>query len=130
MQTIDEALEKLSKSKFRSSFHLKEKDIEYINKVGMEKIRQHAKDFIKTRLAPKYIPNDGKQTPMKGHPVFIAQHACGCCCRGCLNKWYRVNKSTILTKTQQEKIVNLLMAWIEKEYNSKLIHKNKPYSCE
>lgn len=103
MQTIDEALEKLSKSKFRSSFHLKEKDIEYINKVGMEKIKQHAKDFIKTRLAPKYIPNDGKQTPMKGHPVFIAQHACGCCCRGCLNKWYRVSKSTILTETQQEK---------------------------
>ena len=103
MQTIDEALEKLSKSKFRSSFHLKEKDFEYINKVGMEKIRQHAKDFIKTRLAPKYIPNDGKQTPMKGHPVFIAQHACGCCCRGCLNKWYRVNKSTELTETQQEK---------------------------
>lgn len=120
MQTIDEALEKLSKSKFRSSFHLKEKDIEYINKVGIEKIRQHAKDFINTRLAPKYIPNDGKQTPMKGHPVFIAQHACGCCCRGCLNKWYRVNKSTILTETQQEKIVNLLMAWIEKEYNSKI----------
>lgn len=120
MQTIDEALEKLSKSKFRSSFHLKEKDIEYINKVGMDKIKQHAKAFIKKRLAPKYIPNDGKQTPMKGHPVFIAQHACGCCCRGCLNKWYRVSKSTILTETQQEKIVNLLMAWIEKEYNSKI----------
>lgn len=120
MQTIDEALEKLSKSKFRSSFHLKEKDIEYINKVGMDKIKQHAKDFIKKRLAPKYISNDGKQTPMKGHPVFIAQHACGCCCRGCLNKWYRVSKSTILTETQQEKIVNLLMAWIEKEYNSKI----------
>ena len=120
MQTIDEALEKLSKSKFRSSFHLKEKDIEYINKVGIEKIRQHAKDFIKTRLAPKYIPNDGKQTPMKGHPVFIAQHACGCCCRGCLNKWYLVNKSTELTEIQQEKIVNLLMAWIKKEYNSKI----------
>lgn len=130
MQTIDEALEKLSKSKFRSSFHLKEKDIEYINKVGIEKIRQHAKDFIKTRLAPKYIPNDGKQTPMKGHPVFIAQHACGCCCRGCLNKWYRVNKSTILTETQQEKIVNLLMAWIEKEYNSKINTQKKPYSQE
>ena len=51
MQTIDEALEKLSKSKFRSSFHLKEKDIEYINKVGIEKIRQHAKNFIKTQIA-------------------------------------------------------------------------------
>ena len=116
MQTIDEALEKLSKSKFRSSFHLKEKDIEYINKVGIEKIRQHAKDFIKTRLAPKYIPNDGKQTPMKGHPVFIAQHACACCCRGCLEKWHKISKDRDLTEKEIDYIVNLLMLWIKKEY--------------
>ena len=115
MQTIDEALEKLSKSKFRSSFHLKEKDIEYINKVGMEKIRQHAKDFIKTRLAPKYIPNDGKQTPMKGHPVFIAQHATATCCRGCINKWHKIPKDVELTQEQQDYIVGLIMEWIKRQ---------------
>lgn len=38
-------------------------------------IRQHAQDFIAKREAPAFIPNDGKQTPMKGHPVFIAQHS-------------------------------------------------------
>ena len=119
MQTIDEALEKLSKSKFRSSFHLKEKDIEYINKVGIEKIRQHAKDFIKTRLAPKYIPNDGKQTPMKGHPVFIAQHATACCCRGCLEKWYHIPKGRLLTKKEIDYIVDIIMKWINNEMNRK-----------
>lgn len=115
MQTIDNALEKLSKSKFRSGFHLNEKDREYVKNKGTETIRSHAEDFIRTRLAPAYIPNDGRQTPMKGHPVFKAQHACACCCRGCLNKWYKVPKDKELTETQQEKIVNLLMAWIEKE---------------
>lgn len=115
MQTIDNALEKLSKSKFRSGFHLNEKDMEYVKNKGAETIRSHAEDFIRTRLAPAYIPNDGRQTPMKGHPVFKAQHACACCCRGCLNKWYKVPKDKELTETQQEKIVNLLMAWIEKE---------------
>lgn len=115
LQTIDDALKKLSKSKFRSSFHLNEKDKEYVRTKGIETIRSHAEDFIRTRLAPAYIPNDGKQTPMKGHPVFKAQHACACCCRGCLNKWYKVPKDKELTKSQQEKIVNLLMAWIEKE---------------
>lgn len=115
MQTIDEALEKLSKSKFRSSFHLNEKDKEYVRIKGMNVIRSHAADFIRIRLAPAYIPNDGKQTPMKGHPVFKAQHACACCCRGCLNKWYKVPKDKELSKSQQEKIVNLLMAWIENE---------------
>ena len=115
MQTIDNALEKLGKSKFRSSFHLNEKDKEYVRNKGMETIRSHAEDFIRARLSPAYIPNDGKQTPMRGHPVFKAQHACACCCRGSLNKWYRVPKNKELTDTQQEKIVNLLMAWIEKE---------------
>lgn len=92
-------------------------DIEYIKVKGLDKIKEHARDFISKRLAPAYIENDGEQTPMRGHPVFIAQHACACCCRGCLNKWYRVPKNTQLTEIQQEKIVKLLMAWIEREYN-------------
>ncbi|MBR2024611.1 MAG: DUF4186 domain-containing protein [Clostridia bacterium] len=116
---INEALLKLNKSSFRSKFHLSKKDIDYINEKGLETIRQHAKDFISKRLAPAYISNDGEQTPMKGHPVFIAQHACACCCRGCLNKWYKVKKDVELAKVQQEKIVNLLMSWIEREYYGK-----------
>ena len=110
--------ERLGKSKFRSSFHLKQKDIEYIQQKGMEVIRKHAREFIAKREAPAVIPNDGRQTPMKGHPVFIAQHACACCCRSCLEKWYKVPQGKALTKTQQEKIVKLLMAWIEKEYTN------------
>ena len=115
MQTVDEALAKLQRSKFRSSFHLKEKDKAYIREKGMDVIQKHAEDFIRERLAPAYPENDGKQTPMKGHPVFIAQHATACCCRGCLRKWYRVPEGTELNEVQQEKIVRLIMAWIEKE---------------
>ena len=70
--------ERLGKSKFRSSFHLKQKDIEYIQQKGMDVIREHAREFIAKREAPAVIPNDGRQTPMKGHPVFIArQHVAG-----------------------------------------------------
>jgi exodeoxyribonuclease V alpha subunit len=119
MQTIDEALERLKTSKFRSGFALKEKDREYVRKKGMETIRRHAQDFVRQRLAPAVIPNDGKQTPMRGHPVFIAQHACACCCRGCLSKWYRVPKGVELSELQQRKIVNLLMAWIERQMREK-----------
>ena len=107
--------ERLENSRFRSRFHLKQKDIDYIHEKGLDTIRKHAEDFITKREAPAYIPNDGKQTPMRGHPVFIAQHATACCCRGCLNKWYRIPKNVELTPVQQEKIVNLLMAWIEKQ---------------
>ena len=113
--TTEQAFKRLGKSAFRSRFQLSAKDKEYVKNKGMETICRHAKDFIKTRLAPAVIPNDGKQTPMRGHPVFVAQHACACCCRGCLNKWYRVPKDTELTQEQQKKIVNLIMAWITRE---------------
>jgi len=117
MQTIDMALEKLQRSKFRSRFKLNEKQKEYVREKGMDTIRVHAEDLIQKRLAPSLIENDGKQTPMHGHPVFIAQHATACCCRGCLYKWYRIRPGTELTAEQQEKIVNLLMAWIERQMN-------------
>ena len=115
MATIDETLLRLKKSPFRAKFHLSQKEKLYFSEKGREIIRTHAEDFIRERLAPAKIPNDGRQTPMRGHPVFVAQHACACCCRGCLEKWYNVKKGIPLTENQQERIVNLLMAWIENE---------------
>ena len=114
MEKYVELFERLSRSKFRSGFSLKEKDIEYINKKGLETIREHAYDFIGKRLAPAFIQNDGKQTPWKGHPVFIAQHATGCCCRECLYKWHRIPKGKELTKLQQDYVVDVIMTWIER----------------
>lgn len=109
MQTIDEIFSRLEKSKFRAKIYLSLAD------KGIYTIRIHAEEFVRTRLASINPINDAKQTPMRGHPVFIAQHACACCCRECLEKWYKVSKETKLTVGQQERIVNLLVAWIEKE---------------
>lgn len=78
---------RLSQSKFRSSFTLKANDRHYVLEKGMDTVRSHATDFVRDRLAPAEPKNDGKQTPMRGHPVFIAQHATGTCCRSCLEKW-------------------------------------------
>lgn len=112
---IEQKLEELKKSKFRNSFHLKEKDIVYSKNKGYREIEKHAHDFINKRLAPKEIINDGKQTPMKGHPVFIAQHATATCCRSCLEKWHRIKKNKELSKEEQNYIVKVIMTWITKE---------------
>ena len=117
MQTVDEALDKLQKSAFRRKFHLSQKDREYVREKGMDVIHSHGEDFIAKRLAPAAIPNDGKQTPMRGHPVFLAQHATGCCCRGCFFKWHHISAGRALTKEEQEYAVAVLMAWIEKQMN-------------
>ncbi len=113
--TVQQALERLQGSNFRAKFHLSAKDKAYIAEKGLPVIRQHAEDFVRTRLAPAVIPNDGKQTPMRGHPVFVAQHACACCCRGCLETWYHIPRGVELTQEQQDGIVRLLMAWIVRE---------------
>ncbi len=115
MATIDQIFIRLKQSPFRSKFHLTEKDKKYIQDKGVDTIEKHARDFIRTRLAPTNIPNDGKQTPMRGHPVFVAQHACACCCRGCLYKWYHVPLGRELTENEQERIVKLLMTWIKRQ---------------
>ena len=107
--------ERISKSKFRSRFKLTKKDIAYVNDKGMDTIRSHAYDFIEKRLAPAFPSNDGKQTPMKGHPIFLAQHACACCCRGCLEKWHGIKAGEELTKEEQDFVVNMLMEWVKRQ---------------
>lgn len=117
MNYIDKKLNDLSKSKFRNSFYLNDKMKEYCTDKGYKVIKKHAYDFILERLKPKYPKNDGKQTPMRGHPVFIAQHACACCCRGCLERWHHIAKNKELSNNEVNYIVCLLMKWIVKEYN-------------
>lgn len=108
-------LDRLGKSKFRSRFKLGAKDIRYIEEKGLDTIRSHACDFIRDRVAPANPANDGKQTPMRGHPVFIAQHATATCCRGCIEKWHKFPQHRVLTKIEQEYLVSVIMEWIEQQ---------------
>ncbi len=117
-QNFDIYLKKLKNSKFRANFSLKASDFAYIQKKGIETIRLHAEEFVNKRIAPKVIVNDGKQTPMKGHPVFVAQHATATCCRGCLFKWYGIPQNKNLSEQEIDFVVNLIMAWIENEISN------------
>lgn len=103
---------RLSRSRFRSGFRLNSKDLSYLKAKGLQLIEQHAKDFIKQRLAPAVPVNDGRQTPWKGHPVFVAQHAAATCCRGCLLKWHGIELDKALTLAQQNYIVSVIMYWL------------------
>ena len=109
---IAQKLTALKQSKFRSRFKLSEKDRDYIANKGLETIKEHAFQFVNTRVAPDFPRNDGKQTPMRGHPVFIAQHATATCCRGCIQKWHGIEKGRALNEREVEFIVALIMKWI------------------
>lgn len=109
------AFERLSHSRFRSGFHLGEQERSYARTQGRAKIEEHAQAFIHDRLAAAEPRNDGKQTPWRGHPVFIAQHATACCCRGCLSKWHHIPQHRALSEAEQRYIVSVLMHWIDQE---------------
>ena len=117
---VNEILYKLSKSKFRNSFHLRKYMIAYINEKGIDKVKKHTIDFINEKLSDSNPVNDGKQTPTKNHPTFIAMHACACCCRGCLEKWHHIPKGRALTKDEKNYIYVLLLTWIKNEYNKSI----------
>ena len=113
---IEKLLDSLAKSKFRGSFHLNSKMKDYVKEQGIDKIKSDAYDLIEKRLAPANPLNDGKQTPMRQvHPVFIAQHACGCCCRGCLERIHHIPKNKELSKSEIDYIVEVIMTWIKRE---------------
>ena len=90
----------------------------YFTDKGESVIESHAFDFITKRLAPANPPNDGKQTPMRNHPVFVAQHATATCCRGCLAKWHGIRKHRQLNAPEIEYVVNVIMAWLKNQMNN------------
>ena len=116
MNKVDLMIMKLSKSKFRSSFHLNKKMKEFVNEKGIDKIRIDAFQLLNKRIKDKNPKNDGKQTPMKQvHPVFIAQHATATCCRSCIEKWHNIKQNKELNQEEINYIVELIIEWIKKE---------------
>lgn len=118
MSAMETLFARLGSSTFRSRFHLGAKERQYCYDKGPEVIDSHAADFIAKRLAPAQIANDGKQTPMRGHPVFIAQHATATCCRGCLEKWHAIPRGRELSGEEQRYVVQVIHHWLVMEMNA------------
>ncbi|HGM6859064.1 TPA: DUF4186 domain-containing protein [Serratia rubidaea] len=104
--------QRLQTSPFRAKFRLNDKDRLYLENKGIAVILSHARDFIDRRLADAWPKNDGKQTPMRGHPVFVAQHATATCCRGCLAKWHAIPAGQVLSEQQRRYILQLIALWL------------------
>jgi hypothetical protein len=112
VRDIDELFIALGKSRFRSRFHLAGKEAEYLRRRGIDTVLEHARQFVRDRLADAEPANDGKQTPMRNHPAFVAQHATATCCRGCLEKWHRIPKGRALTEAEVTYIIAVIERWL------------------
>jgi hypothetical protein len=109
---LDQLFERLAGSAFRRRFRLRAAESRYLAEKGLDTVLSHGEKFIAERLAPAEPRNDGKQTPMRNHPVFIAQHATATCCRGCLEKWHGISKGRELTADENAYILAVLRRWL------------------
>jgi hypothetical protein len=114
MRSIDDLFGALRRSSFRARFRLGPKERAYLQSKGIETILEHARQFIDERLAPANPKNDGKQTPMRNHPVFIAQHATATCCRGCLEKWHGIPRGRELSDAERAHVVEVIHIWLSR----------------
>ena len=115
MKHPDDIFPALARSAFRRRFRLGAAEQTYLRDKGLPKILEHARDFIGKRLAPAEPTNDGRQTPWRGHPVFIAQHATATCCRTCLEKWHAIEKGRELTPKEQAHVIGVIERWLRGE---------------
>lgn len=115
MPDLDRVFEQLATSSFRQKFHLRPSERAYLNQKGMDIVLSHAANFVQQRLAPAEPKNDGKQTPFRNHPVFVAQHATATCCRGCLARWHGIPKGRSLSAEEQSYIVAAIGRWLAAE---------------
>lgn len=119
MRDLDEVFRALASSRFRSRFVLQPRDAAYLREKGIDIVIQHADAFVAQRLAPAHPRNDGRQTPWRGHPVFVAQHATACCCRGCLQKWHAIARGNELTGDEREHVLRALRRWLLDQLRSR-----------
>jgi hypothetical protein len=114
---LDQRLDAIGAQRFRAKFHLapgsRDRSIAMVR--GPTAMRKHAHDIIGKRLAPAQPLNDGRQTPYRGHPVFVAQHATATCCRTCLRKNHAIEMGRDLTAEEQAYVVDVICRWIERE---------------
>jgi len=113
--TMDRLFASLVRSQFRSRFRLSGKERDYLDQKGLPVILQHAREFIQDRLAPANPANDGRQTPMRNHPVFVAQHATATCCRKCLAKWHGIPSGMPLTEAQIDYVISVIGQWLQRQ---------------
>jgi hypothetical protein len=123
VRTLDELFAALAASAFRRRFHLGSKERAYLESRGLSEVLVQAEELIGRRLAPADPPNDGRQTPFRGHPVFVAQHATATCCRSCLAKWHGIPAGAALTDEEQAHVIAVLARWLLAQMNFK---RNRP----
>ncbi|ROO28805.1 DUF4186 family protein [Salinisphaera orenii] len=112
MRDLDDLFAGLARSRFRRRFALGRREADYLAQRGLDAVLAHGAEFVADRLAPARPANDGRQTPWRNHPIFVAQHATGTCCRTCLARWHRIPAERALSAREQAYVLAVIARWL------------------
>ena len=113
MIDIERAFHTLAAAPFRRKFRLQGRELAYLQTWGIGRVMEQAAKFVDERLAPAEPRSDGRQTPWRNHPVFVAQHGTATCCRGCLEKTHGIAKGHALTAEEKSYVLTVIRRWLE-----------------
>jgi hypothetical protein len=116
MNELDARLHRIRLHQSRAKFRLPGRDRAVVVQRGIATVRRHAEELVERRLAPAEPRNDGRQTPYRGHPVFVAQHATATSCRACLERCHDIPAGRALDDGEQGYVVEAICRWNVGQY--------------
>ncbi|MBC7415198.1 MAG: DUF4186 domain-containing protein [Herminiimonas sp.] len=112
MRKVQDVVQTIARSPFRRKFKLSASERADLRELGIDRLLAHAHALVEERLAPARPEDDGRQTPFRGNPVFVAQHGTATCCRRCLEKWHKIPCGRALSSAEQDYIVSIIGCWL------------------
>ncbi|WP_372655987.1 DUF4186 family protein [Halobacteriovorax sp.] len=117
---------RLGCSKVCCKFKLKDEQWEYLAKRGFDTILLEGRSLIVKIFNEDSLSHSCKVAPVQTHPIYIALHATGTCCRSSLEKWHKIPKSKELKEKDIFYILLVVKEWIiRQEKPSHLIKSEK-----
>ena len=96
-------------------------NINFINKIGLIKVRNLVEKYIETLTIiykkNRWINSSGIKEKF---PIDTAILATGLCCRKCMEVCHKINLWKKILPVEKNKLINIIMKWIEINYNKQI----------
>jgi hypothetical protein len=110
-----DVFKRLKKSSICNKFTLKEHEWNYLANRGLDAVLLEGRSIIIHRFSEDDSNHNCKNSPLRHHPVLVALHATGCCCRSSLFKWHGVDKEMELREKDIFYILLIIKEWFVRE---------------
>ncbi|OUR96731.1 hypothetical protein A9Q84_10345 [Halobacteriovorax marinus] len=108
---LSDTFKRLKRSSVCSKFVLKDHEWDYLANRGLDAILLEGRTLLIKRFSQVDKSHSCKNEPLRHHPIFVALHGTGACCRRSLSKWHGIPKDIELKEKDIFFILLILKEW-------------------